>query len=200
VPLGAITIPKLNYYPGESTEITYSNGKIQSVPVQAVIFNGLWSPDIVDGDSFTNFFCIAPAQESSSSSQTASATASSTATSSASPSSTQTLPSPLATMFGHPYPPVFKDLNDAVAGYFLNGSDYQDTAVLYVASFANDNFANKTTIAPTFVNTTRDFLAAAVAANKTKLVIDMSGNGGGNTLLPNDLVSSFVPTLLTLNL
>lgn len=92
-------------------------------------------------------------------------------------------------MFGHPETPIFKDPNNAVAGYFLNGTQYNDTAVLYVASFANENYFDPLTYAATFANTTQDFFAAVKAANKTKLVIDLSGNGGGNTLLPNDLVS-----------
>lgn len=91
-------------------------------------------------------------------------------------------------MLGHPETPIVKDSNNAVAGYFLNGTQYNDTAVLYVASFDNENFNDPLEYAFTFVNTTRDFFAAVKAANKTKLVIDLSGNGGGNTLLPNDLV------------
>jgi hypothetical protein len=96
-------------------------------------------------------------------------------------------------MLGHPETPIFKDSNNAVAGYFLNGTDYNDTAVLYVASFDNENYNDPTTAPFTFVNTTRDFLAAAKAAKKTKLVIDLSGNGGGNTLLPNDLFQRLFP-------
>lgn len=87
---------------------------------------------------------------------------------------------------------MVKDPNNQVAGYFLNGSYYEDTAVLYVASFANELFGNENTNPLTFQNTTQTFFNAGRAANKTKLVIDLSGNGGGNTILPNDLVNLYL--------
>lgn len=91
-----------------------------------------------------------------------------------------------------PYTPIVGDPNNQIAGYFLNGSDYADTAVLWVGTFAQENsaFANADTIATSFQNTTRDFLAALRAApERNKLIIDLSGNPGGNTLLPDDVVS-----------
>jgi hypothetical protein len=84
-----------------------------------------------------------------------------------------------------------------VAGYFLNGSDYQDTAVLWVATFMQDNtaFADQDTITESFVNTTRDFFAALRSSTKTKLIIDLSGNPGGNVLLPDDLFKRLFPDI-----
>jgi C-terminal processing protease CtpA/Prc len=81
-----------------------------------------------------------------------------------------------------------KTPNNQVAGYFLNGTGLDDVAVLRITSFANET-ADQATAPLTFVNTTLDFFAAAAAANKTKLILDVLGNGGGNTILPNDVVS-----------
>lgn len=79
-----------------------------------------------------------------------------------------------------------------VAGYFLNGSDHQDTAVLCIAGFENlVASTNSSAEASSFQNTTRDFFAAVKSANKTKLIIDLSGNGGGNILLPFDVVNGY---------
>ncbi|KAB8288822.1 hypothetical protein EYC80_010724 [Monilinia laxa] len=90
---------------------------------------------------------------------------------------------------GHVYNAVAKDPNNQVAGYFLNESDYEDTAVLQVASIANELFGNESTNPLTFQNTTQKFFNAARSASKIKLVIDLSGNGGGNAILPNDLAN-----------
>ncbi|KAA8574358.1 hypothetical protein EYC84_005840 [Monilinia fructicola] len=123
-----------------------------------------------------------------------------TATASAAPSSTSSTTAATSTtsapyLLGHVYNEVAKDPNNRIAGYFLNGSYYEDTAVLYVASFANELFGNENTNPLTFQNTTQTFFNAGRAANKTKLVIDLSGNGGGNTILPNDLFSRLFPTI-----
>jgi hypothetical protein len=107
-----------------------------------------------------------------------------------SPTPTSTVPTEITapTLLGYPYGAVAKDPNNQVAGYFLNGTGLDDVAVLRIASFANET-ADQATAPLTFVNTTRDFFAAAAVANKTKLILDVLGNGGGNTILPNDVVS-----------
>jgi hypothetical protein len=184
----------VNQYPGPFTNLTFANGTHKSYPNQAAVSENTWSPDILDGETFTYELCIAPAQSSDDSSAASSAVPTNSATgvpspTSASPSTTSSVVPNPPTMLGHPETPIVKDANNAVAGYFLNGTDYNDTAVLYVASFDNENFNDPAEYAFTFVNTTRDFFAAVKSANKTKLIIDLSGNGGGNTLLPNDLVS-----------
>ncbi len=145
-----------------------------------------WSTDIVDGISFTEFFCIAPAQPTTTSSASNAASATSSAASTTIPTGT-TAP----TLLGYPYLPVAKYPNNQIAGYFLNGTGLDYTAVLRIASLSNETVLVPSDAAFSFVNTTRDFLAAATAANKTKLIIDVSGNGGGNTILPNDVASAF---------
>lgn len=148
----------------------------------AVIQPNVWDPEITDGNDFTLAFCVLPASPTTSSSSST-ATASSSATASATPT---TAPDTF------PYTPVVRDPNNQVAGYFLNGSAYADTAVLWIASFEQQNPAfaeDLSTIATSFQNATRDFFAALRASpNRTKLIIDLSGNGGGNTLLPDDVV------------
>ncbi|KAK5651961.1 hypothetical protein OQA88_11503 [Cercophora sp. LCS_1] len=83
------------------------------------------------------------------------------------------------------YPvPVAIHQHGYMSGYFLNDTQaHDDTAVLVISSFQP---ANDSLIAPTqtaeilrtrkFV---REFLDACAKAGRTKLVIDVSGNGGG---------------------
>ena len=156
---------------------------------------------IMDGNSFTHELCSGPAQSTDSSSAALSTLPTSSATALPSPTSafasttSAVVPNP-PTMLGHPEIPVVKDSNNAVAGYFLNGTEYNDTAVLYVASFDNKNHNDPTEYPFTFVNTTRDFFAVIKAANNSKLVVDLSRNLGGNTLLPNDLFQRFFPNIV----
>lgn len=72
----------------------------------------------------------------------------------------------------------------------MNVTGYEDTAILRIGTFSNETAAQADfDTEDSFVNTTRDFFAAVRADKKTKLIIDVSGNGGGNTILPNDVVS-----------
>ena len=180
---GSFSIPNTYQYPGDFTNITFANGTTLSIANLAIIPNGSWSTDIVDGETFTEFFCVAPANPSPTSS-------------SASPSSTSTptYGTTAPTLLGYPFRPVIKDPHNQVAGYYLNVTGYEDTAVLRIGTFSNETAAQADfDTEDSFVNTTRDFFEAVRTDKKTKLIIDVSGNGGGNTILPNDVVSRINP-------
>ncbi|KAF8858784.1 hypothetical protein BDZ45DRAFT_802182 [Acephala macrosclerotiorum] len=188
--LGTFEAVGYNFYPGNYTNVTFSNGSTIPFENIASIAPETWNPEITNGEDFTYAFCVEPAQPSITTSSSASnSTTSATATSSAAATAT-TSEASYPDLF--PYTPVVRDPNNQVAGYFLNGSGYEDTAVLWVASFAQESpkLADPETITISFQNTTRDFFAALRdAPSRTKLIIDLSGNGGGNTLLPDDLAS-----------
>lgn len=191
---GSFSNVAYNFYPGEYTNVTFSNGSTFPFQNVASIKPNNWKAEIADGNDFTDVFCIIPAlPPSTTTSPSSNSTATATASSSATASATQTA---LVDLF--PYTPVVRDPNNQVAGYFLNGSDYADTAVLWIGTFDQQipQAADPATIATSFQNTTRDFFAALRAApERTKLVIDLSGNPGGNTLLPDDTVSLSLPLL-----
>ncbi|KAG0650397.1 Peptidase S41 family ustP [Hyphodiscus hymeniophilus] len=193
---GGLTLPQVNFNLGPYTNLTFANGTHKSYLNQAFIVPNRWSENIVDGESFTNELCVGPAQSTAASGAvpTSSATVTPNPTSAVPSTTASTVPNQ-PTILGHPETPVVKDLNNAVAGYFLNGTEYNDTAVLFVASFESQGDGNPADFAATFSNATQDFFAAVKAANKTKLVIDLSGNLGGNTLLPNDLFRRLFPTI-----
>ncbi|KAI5205790.1 hypothetical protein E4T39_02813 [Aureobasidium subglaciale] len=94
-------------------------------------------------------------------------------------------------VFAAGYPnPINRTSGNLNAGYFLEEPGYQDVAVLTVASFVGSMGSE---VAFQDVNT--EFIAAALAANKTKLVIDVSANGGGTILQGYDLFKQLFPTI-----
>ncbi|KAI4849074.1 hypothetical protein E4T44_03567 [Aureobasidium sp. EXF-8845] len=93
---------------------------------------------------------------------------------------TQTVPA-----IGYPSP-IFRQKQNMNGGYFLEGPGFEDVAVLTAASFGGRRDAQK-------INT--DFIAAAVAANKTKLIVDVSANPGGFILQGYDLFKQLFPSI-----
>jgi hypothetical protein len=81
---------------------------------------------------------------------------------------------------------VVREAHNLIGGYFLD-DEYSDVAVLSVPSFVG------ITAQEEFQSTAADFLAAAKAAGKKKLVIDVSANGGGTILLGYDLYKLLFP-------
>ncbi|KAG9949365.1 hypothetical protein KCU85_g4440, partial [Aureobasidium melanogenum] len=90
---------------------------------------------------------------------------------------------------GYP-PPVTRQRHNMNGGYFLEGPGFEDVAVLTVASFVHQPFAGQE-----FKKVNFDFIAAALAANKTKLIIDVSANGGGVILQGYDLFKQLFPSI-----
>lgn len=93
-----------------------------------------------------------------------------------------------ATPTGYPTPQIFHS-EGVIGGYYLSGSGYDDVAVLSVPSFQPET--NKGP--EEFQDLTGQFLANAKKAGKTKLVIDLRGNGGGRVFLGYDLFKQLFP-------
>jgi hypothetical protein len=90
------------------------------------------------------------------------------------------------------YPsPVVRHSNNLNSGYFLDQPGFEDVAVLVVPSFVGTRSAEKE-----FQNVNSELIAAALAANKTKLIIDVSANGGGTILQGYDLFKQLFPSIL----
>ncbi|KAG9233314.1 hypothetical protein BJ875DRAFT_496766 [Amylocarpus encephaloides] len=173
------------YHPLEDyTTISFSNGSSFRYENIAKIYPGSWYRSIVDGETFTEAFCLNREPSSTDSdSDTTAATSTAEATGTTAP-----------TLLGYPYYPVAKDPSNQVAGYFLNKTGYDDTGVLFIPSFLNST-APALNSTDTFIKTVENFLAAAKEGNKSKLIIDMSGNGGGNKILPNDVMQRLFPSI-----
>ncbi|KAK2040928.1 peptidase S41 family protein [Colletotrichum somersetense] len=108
-------------------------------------------------------------------------TATPTSTSAESPTSLPSTAKPAPTQIpGYPLP-IAQHASNWISGYFLDGSGYEDTAVLAVLSFAPSeiNSANGTFELAEAKRVVEDFLKKSKKAGKTKLIIDVQANGGG---------------------
>jgi hypothetical protein len=94
------------------------------------------------------------------------------------------------------YPkPVTVGSSGVVAGYFLNGEGYEDIAVLKIISFSNPSSSGETSFNNEFQSTVKNFLSECEKEKKTKLIIDLRENGGGNTNLLLDAFMQLFPSL-----
>jgi hypothetical protein len=88
------------------------------------------------------------------------------------------------------YPPAVDITNDGVvSGYYLNGTGHRDVAVLSLLAFESEDFVE-------FQKTAQKFLSDAVLAGKTKLIVDLSANGGGYILQGYDMFRQLFPNIV----
>lgn len=86
------------------------------------------------------------------------------------------------------YPkPVLRHPHDLIRGYYLNETGTHDVAVLQVPTFRLG------TEISSFVKTSVDFVKRAVTDGKVKMIIDLSGNTGGDVAQGFNLFRLFYP-------
>jgi hypothetical protein len=157
-------------YPGPTTSLTFGNGTNVTFTNFARVlqpFTGVQSGQ----DIYDQYLAPPPASTTSSSSSSSATSATST-------------PAP-----GYPRP-VLRQANNLIGGYYLSNPAWSSVAVLSVPSFVGTSAAQAS-----FQDVATDFIAAAVAAGKTKLIIDVSANGGGNILQADSLFKNLFPSL-----
>ncbi|KAK5134902.1 hypothetical protein LTR08_005992 [Meristemomyces frigidus] len=173
-------------YPGPCTELTFANGTTITIDNFArvlVPFDGITS-----GEDIYQTFFIPEADVLGPAGVLATMTPSSTsaaATSSAASTSSTSIPAP-----GYPSP-IIREMDNTNSGYFLEGEGYDDVAVLSVPTFVG-----LTVDEIPFQSVNTYLINRAVAANKTKLIIDVSANGGGTILQGYDLFKQLFPDIL----
>lgn len=95
------------------------------------------------------------------------------------------------------YPtPVAAGNDNILSGYYLsatNSTSAKDVAVLVIRGFAGKPGASPGTFLTSFQSTLESFLSAATKAGKTKLIIDVQGNGGGYIDLGTELLAQLFP-------
>ncbi|RMX99492.1 hypothetical protein D0868_09511 [Hortaea werneckii] len=172
-------------YPGPCTTLGFENGTALTIDNFAKVqvpFDGITSGE----DLYRTYFTPDPEDlgdaESLATMTSSSSVASST---SSSATSTSTIPAP-----GYPTPLV-REKDNLNSGYFLEGEGYKDIAVLSVPSFVGSVEDERAFQA---VNTYT--INQAVAQNKSKLIIDVSANGGGTILQGYDLFKQLFPHIL----
>ncbi|KAK3486810.1 OPT oligopeptide transporter protein-domain-containing protein [Neurospora hispaniola] len=88
------------------------------------------------------------------------------------------------------YPtPIIRTHQNSLRGYYLNTTNHNDTAVLQIPTFQHTAGIN-------FSQTAQDFLTrAAEQDGKTKLILDLSGNPGGDVIPGLNIFSILFPDL-----
>jgi hypothetical protein len=165
-PAGDGAFPHPLFYPGPETVIEFVNGSTIHLPTLAelrVDFEG-----VTDGPSAYEKFCTR-------------------STPNWSPPSPPGLGLPPAIPF---YPdPVVRDSQNHVAGYFLNDTAHDDTAILSILNFdAQDDPSG-------FQTTVSTFLERCKTSGKTRLIVDVFANGGGIVELGLDTFVQLLPNL-----
>lgn len=174
-------------YPGPTTTLTFANGTevvLENFARVLVPFDNITTGSDVYRSYFIPPVEPADAEEIATATVTSSSATMVSTTSSATTSSTP-IPAP-----GYPTPLV-RQMNNLNSGYFLEGEDYDDVAVLAVP-----NFVGSSDDALPFQSVNTYLIDQAVAQNKTKLIIDVSANGGGTILQGYDLFRQLFPQIL----
>ncbi|CZR69628.1 uncharacterized protein PAC_19528 [Phialocephala subalpina] len=157
-------------YPGDNTTFTFANGStaaFENVGKVKGDFSG-----VTDGASFYKKFCFVPDAAISSSAEAAEVDA--------------FVPEVLVP--GYPSPVVITN-DSIVSGYYLDGAGYEDVAVISLLAFESESPLE-------FQQVAQQFFADAVRDKKTKLVIDLSANGGGYILQGYDLFRQLFPDIV----
>ena len=197
------------------TTIGFENASVVEVPtIVSVTLNNPSS--ITDGDSLFKSFCIpSPTedQDASTFSPTETETAtdvgppptepeatfsslvkrqsSATPTSSASPDPTNTAPTFPKGPLGYPVPESTDGFGN-FAGYYLNS----ETAVLSLPRFEIKPEAREEELTPKVQDLQAEFITSARTSGRTKLMIDLTRNGGGTVALGYNLFRLLFPTEL----
>lgn len=93
------------------------------------------------------------------------------------------------TPLGYPDPVVAGPYN-LINGYFIDAPGYEDVAVLSVP-----NFVGASGLGEDFQMTTQRFIPMALAAGKTKLIVDLQANGGGTIMQGYDMFKQLFPSI-----
>ena len=161
-------------YPGANTTIQFENGTTIVFENYADVLGSF--SGVTDGPSFYKKFCSGPVSEDDDADF---------ADGNSPPYASRATPN----AHGYPDPEVIST-DQQISGYFLDDDPaYSDVAVLSMLSFES-NFPNE------FQSVIETFISDAKAAGKTKLVIDLSGNGGGIILLGYDAFRQFFPNIV----
>jgi hypothetical protein len=164
-----------SFYPGPNTTIQFENGTINTYQNYAEVI-GVFT-GVVDGPSAYQQFCTGPHAYAAPASSVVERQA-------ATPPS---LP-PIATTTAYRYPtPTVISSDQQISGYFLDDEPgYEDVAILAIISF-EPNYVVE------FQSVIQTLISDAKAAGKTKVIIDLSANGGGIILTGYDAFRQFFP-------
>lgn len=164
-------------YPGANTTLEFEDGTVKVLENYAQV-EGNFS-EVIDADSMYQRFCTGPHLQPYTSNITYPF-----------PSPPPLPPTATYPVYGYPTPAIISS-DGQVSGYLLDESDpaYADVAVLAMLSF-------QPSFPVEFQSVVETFITKARSAGKTKLVIDLSGNGGGTILVGYDTFRQLFPSIV----
>lgn len=172
-------------FPGvHEFNLTYANGTQESIPLRAVVSSSVGDFTATTGDELWDAVCAPQPATTASSSKKLKRDEITTKVSKRQADSTD-LPAPS----GYPKP-IVKDPSNVLVGYFPDDSSLKDVAVLTVSTFETDGDETRN-----FAIEAQEFVNKAVAAKKSKIIIDVTNNGGGTVDSGFALVSIFFPNM-----
>ncbi|POS79172.1 peptidase S41 family protein [Diaporthe helianthi] len=193
VPTARTTLASSIFFLGDSVTLEYDNGQKVTQESYAVIRGAADFTGVNTGEDFYQKFCNpantppptagaggggSPAQPPPPPQPT-------------SPPGTMQPPEPAIP--GFPMPAIRDSGANITAGYFLQGEGYEDTAVLSVLGFAPLADFDLLEYAANLQKMTESFLAMCKQAGKQKLIIDVTGNGGGLVVAGFELYAQLFP-------
>ena len=188
--------PAYYLWPGaDHFNLTFANSTTTQIPLLAAV--PVEFANITSGEQLFEQACLPSNTSSSSSSSSSSLPSSSSSLPSSSPSSSSSVAPPLPPPEHYPVP-VVRDPYNLIVGYFLDDPLLADVAVLSVPTFETADTAPNggnlpNTSVADFATAAQDFVDTARAAGKTKIIIDVSGNPGGEVVSGYGLLSIFFP-------
>lgn len=174
----------LGYWPNASSfQFTFENGSQWRTDTFAKVSGSKFSA--TDGDELFELVCVNHAASGDDSEDTSD---------DSSVIATEASEGPA----GYPEP-VVRDPYNFLVGYYLSGPGLDDVAVMQIPTFevvgglAYGDGALPLDEPATFAQSAVDFIRNATLDGKTKMVIDVSANGGGDVLSGYDLFHIFFP-------
>ncbi|ORY10260.1 hypothetical protein BCR34DRAFT_602239 [Clohesyomyces aquaticus] len=174
-------------YDGPNTTFVFANGTTRTYRNVALIAGTANFTDVIDGPSFFQRFCQGATETTNEPAATTTSSLNETSTPSATP---PVLPLPT----GYPRPIIVQS-SLSLQGYYLNGTGYDDVAVLAIPKFDPTIGAgtNETDAAVETQKMLRAFLADARSTGKKKLIVDLRGNGGGTIIVGFEVFKQLFP-------
>ncbi|KAI7921688.1 peptidase S41 family protein [Pyricularia oryzae] len=179
-------------YQGEKVTVTYEDGSEKSEQSFALLRRGVNFTGIKTGEDFYNKFCTPDSILSSPDNISFQVQKTNTSTNGTSPS-TKKKPKVQPFIEGYPWPVIRDDGGNITHGYFLNGTGYDKVAVLALNAFAPDNDVQGSDYIKNYQDVIADFLVKCKDEGKTKLVVDVTGNGGGFVVAGYELFAQLFP-------
>ncbi|ETR98262.1 hypothetical protein M419DRAFT_46701, partial [Trichoderma reesei RUT C-30] len=176
---GFVTIPGAHEF-----NLTYANGTQQTLPLTAIVSSRLDTDfTFSNGDELWDAACKPKPASSDDSGEKKRAESSTSAKEKPAP---ETYPKP-----------IVKDPFNLITGYFPDDKGLEDVAVLTVPTFETTDAASGIPVneIANFVLEAQDFVSKAIAAGKSKIIIDVTNNGGGVVNSGFGLVSVFFPNM-----